>query len=263
MRSPVQRRALSGALTIGMLAISAMIVSPQAVASVSRVVVESRETPAYAGQSFGTAGQYVRLTGHFFGELDPQDPLNAIINDILLAPLNSRGRVEYSATFTLLRPLDSAKASGVLWYEVPNRGNSPLNPRPSADAVAAGHILLSSGWQGDLAPRAGAETISVPVARNADGSSLTGPVLYRVSNARGSTASLTAGYGGLHYQFPATLIRAIRRKLAIDELKALASYPPKFQLTGSYGERWARIGNSVPPLFMKAIALNLRRSFLT
>jgi hypothetical protein len=187
-------------------------------ARVVRVVVENRESPALAGQSFA-AGQYERLTGHFFGELDPRDPVNAIINDIQLAPRNARGMVEYSATFTLLRPLDPAKASGVLWYEVPNRGNSPLNPRPSADALAAGHILLSSGWQGDIAPRSGVETISVPVARNADGSSITGPVLYRVSNARGSTASLTAGYGGLRYQFPATLdtSKAVLTKQASDD----------------------------------------------
>jgi hypothetical protein len=73
------------------------------------------------------------------------------------------------------------------------------------DALTAGHILVSSGWQGDLAPRAGAETITVPVARNANGSSITGPVLYRIGNARGATASLQAGYGGLRYQAPATL----------------------------------------------------------
>ena len=196
-------------------------------ARVVRVAVEDRESPAFTGQSFGAAGQYVRLTGHFFGEIDPRDPLNAIINDIQLASRNVRGMVEYSATFTLLRPLDSAEASGVLWYEVPNRGNSPLNPRPSADALAAGHILLSSGWQGDIAPRAGIETITVPVARNADGSPITGPVLYRVSNARGATASLTAGYAGLRYQFPATLdtARAVLAKQASDDGQTIPIAP--------------------------------------
>ena len=135
-----------------------------------RIVVEARETPAYAPN-------YERLRGRFFGELDPADPLNAIINDIELGPRNSRGKVEYSATFTLLVPRDLSKASGVLWYEVPNRGNSPLNPVPSPDAIAAGHILLSSGWQGDLAPQPDLETISVPIAKNRDGSDITGPVL--------------------------------------------------------------------------------------
>src|SRR5262249_19791663 len=132
-------------------------------AHVVRLSVEHRET----------TGGYERLTGHFFGELDPALPLNAIITDLAFAPRNARGRVEYSATFTLIRPVDATKLSGVLWYEVPNRGNSPLNPRPPADALGAGHILLSSGWQGDIDPRAGIETIAVPVAHNKDGSSIT------------------------------------------------------------------------------------------
>jgi hypothetical protein len=183
-------------------------------ARVVRVTVEKRESPAYAPD-------YERLTGRFFGELDPAAAGNAIINDIALAPRNSRGRVEYSATFTLLRPKDPAKASGVLWYEVPNRGNSPLNPRPAADALASGHILLSSGWQGDIAPQTGLETVTVPVARNADGSSITGPVLARLSDlpAGATTAALTGGYAGLRYQFPATLdtAKALLTKQASDD----------------------------------------------
>ena len=51
------------------------------------------------------------------------------------------------------------------------------------------------------------------------------------------------------------------RKLTIDEIKALASYPEEFQLAGTYQQKWARIGNSVPPLFMKAISEYLSRSF--
>lgn len=176
---------------------------------VVRLAVEHRQS----------VGQYERLTGHFYGELDPKNEFNAVINDILLAPRNARGLVEYSATFTLLRPVDASKLSGVLWYEVPNRGNSPLNPGPSLDAVTAGHILVSSGWQGDLAPRAGAETITVPVARNADGSSITGPVLYRIANAHGQTASLQNGYDGLRYQLPASLdtTKALLTRQASDD----------------------------------------------
>jgi hypothetical protein len=183
-------------------------------ARVLRLTIDVRETPAYAPE-------YEKLTGHFVGELDPASPMNSVINDIGLAVRNSRGKVEYTATFTLLRPKDSARASGVLWYEVPNRGNSPLNPRPSADALAAGHILLSSGWQGDLAPQPGLETITVPVARNAGGSPLTGPVLARLSDlpAGAATAPLTGGYSGLRYQFPATLdtAKALLTKQASDD----------------------------------------------
>jgi len=53
------------------------------------------------------------------------------------------------------------------------------------------------------------------------------------------------------------------RRLTIDEIKALASYPEEFRLLGNYRARWARIGNSVPPLLMKAIAECLRSNFLT
>jgi hypothetical protein len=116
-----------------------------------------------------------------------------------------------------------------MWYEVPNRGNSPLNPRPSADALAAGHVILSSGWQGDLTPRPGLETITVPIARNRDGSPVTGPVLARLSNlpAHSTTASLEGGFAGLHYQVPATLDTAKARltRQASDDGQAIAIDP--------------------------------------
>ena len=56
-------------------------------ARITRLVVEHRET-------LGTDG-YERLTGHAYGELDPKNPLNAIITDIQFAPRNARGMVEY------------------------------------------------------------------------------------------------------------------------------------------------------------------------
>jgi DNA (cytosine-5)-methyltransferase 1 len=34
------------------------------------------------------------------------------------------------------------------------------------------------------------------------------------------------------------------------------------QFMGKYSEQWARIGNSVPPLFMRAIAQHLRERIL-
>jgi site-specific DNA-cytosine methylase len=61
--------------------------------------------------------------------------------------------------------------------------------------------------------------------------------------------------GLIHYQ-------EIRR-LTIDEIKAIASFPEAFVLRGSYREKWARVGNSVPPLFMRAIAAHIRNEILT
>jgi len=46
--------------------------------------------------------------------------------------------------------------------------------------------------------------------------------------------------------------------LSIREAAMIGSYPPAFRFSGSYQEQWARIGNGVPPLLMRAIAEHLR-----
>src|SRR5689334_22828237 len=113
-------------------------------ARVTRIVVEKRESPAFGARVFGSAGTYEVLSGRFYGELDPKDTHNAIINDLLLAPRNQRGMVEYSGTFSLAKPVDLSKSSGGLYYLVPNRGNGSATP------YEEGHVSLVSGWQGDL-----------------------------------------------------------------------------------------------------------------
>ena len=73
--------------------------------------------------TFGTAGAYEKISGTFTGEVDPKDARNAIIQDLSLAPLNANGKVEYTSDFVLFKPKDMSKASGVLRYDAPNRGN--------------------------------------------------------------------------------------------------------------------------------------------
>jgi hypothetical protein len=187
-RNPLLRTSLLIALITAMISAFA---SP-ARAKVKRIVIDKPkgESPAYNGKSFGNVGQYETLVGRAYGELDPKDPRNAIITDIQLAPRNSRGMVEYVATFTLSKPIDMAKASNVLLYEVVNRGDK-LEPGGSD----RGYFYLFSGWQGDIPPALtlggqAPETLEVPVAHNPDGSSITGPVLARIVNASGSTAPL-------------------------------------------------------------------------
>lgn len=53
-----------------------------------------------------------------------------------------------------------------------------------------------------------------------------------------------------------------KRKFTLIELRALSSFPPDFQLTGTYEQRWERIGRSVPPLMMKAIAESVKVNIL-
>ena len=149
---------------------------------VTRIEVLSREP--MTGQTVGAAGPYEIVRGRVHGEVDVADRRNAIIQDLALAPRNAKGRAEYVATFALARPIDLTKASGVLIYSVVNRGNG------SPQASAEGDVWLVSGWQGDLPPAADKQTIAVPVARNADGTPITGRMLARFVNAAPGTTTL-------------------------------------------------------------------------
>ena len=85
-------------------------------AGVTRFIMESR-TPLPQNAAFET------VTGRFEGTLDPDHAANRIITDIALAPRNAQGQVEYSATFRMIKPVEVSRASGMLFYNVVNRGN--------------------------------------------------------------------------------------------------------------------------------------------
>lgn len=53
-----------------------------------------------------------------------------------------------------------------------------------------------------------------------------------------------------------------KRSLAIEEIQVLASFPNTFCFIGTFDECWARIGNCVPPNFMRAIAEHIRDNIL-
>ena len=53
-----------------------------------------------------------------------------------------------------------------------------------------------------------------------------------------------------------------RRKFTIAELKRICSFPDDYELRGSYADQWARCGNAVPPVMMKAIAETVRDRIL-
>ena len=173
-------------------AIAAVIVAavlgwtPSADARVTRIVIDAVVSPAFDGQAFGAAGAYETIAGRAFGELDPRHDRNAIIQDIELAR-DPDGKVRYVATFFLVKPMDMAKSSGLLWHDVPNRGGRiTLAP----DSRREGDIGLSSGWQGDNAgatdqSRPDREWVRVPIARQPDGSPITGRVLGRIVNRAG------------------------------------------------------------------------------
>jgi len=66
------------------------------------------------------------------------------------------------------------------------------------------------------------------------------------------------GNGSVHQVMPPFT----SRRFTILEVKRLCSFPDDFILTGSFSARWARLGNAVPPLMMKAVAETLRDEIL-
>jgi hypothetical protein len=182
-------------------------------AHVASIVIDSPAAPAFAGAPIGTAGPYVTLKGRVFGELDPRDDHNVIIQDLALAPKDAHGMVHYIATFQITMPADLSKASGLMFNEVSNRGGNAIPS--SAAAVVPGAIYLQSGWQGDLlahcatdypctpldVPFTGTQqVIQVPVAKNPDGSTITGPVYGHIANATGNTAQMVIFTTPVPYQ---------------------------------------------------------------
>ncbi len=158
-------------------------------ARVTRIVIdETLPMPAVVGVSNGIA--YEQVAGRAFGELDPKLPGNAIIQDIELAK-DADGKVRYTASFVIYKPVDLKQASGLMWHDVPNRGRVyPFAPQERA----LGDIELASAWQGDnvgatalrsTASVTGMQFLQVPVARQLDGSRVTGQVLGRIVNRSG------------------------------------------------------------------------------
>src|SRR5258706_64776 len=119
----------------------------------------------------------------------------SIIQDIELGK-DAEGKVRYVASWVLTLPVDASKISGLMWQDVPNRGT------PLTIVVAErnfGDVGLASAWQGDnsainaangtaVRPTelvGGRHFVQVPVARNPDGSAVTGVVFGRIVNRSG------------------------------------------------------------------------------
>src|SRR5437763_5052880 len=130
--------------------------------------------PFAEGKAFGQAGGYVRVRGVARGVLDPRAPENAGIVDLDKAACNAPGLVEYATDFFALRPAEPRRGSGLLVYDVTNRGNKRIlqfiedvsaedpmagnDPKTARDGglgflLGRGHSIVWSGWDPG-APRA-------------------------------------------------------------------------------------------------------------
>ncbi|HET8564692.1 MAG TPA: hypothetical protein VFM35_12530 [Candidatus Binatia bacterium] len=126
-------------------------------ARITRIEITSIESPTFEGRTFGpsrSVGAYEKLRGRAFGEVDPNDPRNAVITDIELAPRNGAGMVEYSMDIYILKPIDLSKGNHKLFTDVNNRGNKPFgnfngssgDNNPTTAEHAGDAFLMNQGY---------------------------------------------------------------------------------------------------------------------
>ncbi len=238
--------------TLVALAAALLAVAPAPQARVTKIVIDKKVSPAFplkegGFQSFGAAGPYETIAGRAYGELDPRDPRNAVIQDIQLAPKNANGKVEYVASFFLVKPIDMSKASGLMWHDVPNRGRRVVIPSAERNA---GDVGLSSGWQGDnagnTAPGPDNDWVTVPIAKNPDGSPITGQVFARIVNRSGANSQpLIVQTNPLPYK-PLTR-DTTRTTLVSRERESMDGVVTGERTIASDDWAWARCGGEHPP----------------
>src|SRR5713101_2115504 len=181
-------------------AASALLAAAPASARVARFVVTQVRTFA-DGTSFGSVGQYQRLDGTAWFEVDPRDPHDAVIVNLDKAPKNAGGKVEFSAPFFILKPTIMSRGNGKIFYVINNRGNKQAtgyfnyvpagpginDPVTAADAgdgflMRLGYTVVDAGWQGDVAPGGARLFPNFPVATQAGGAPIVAPVRIEYSD---------------------------------------------------------------------------------
>jgi hypothetical protein len=185
------------------------------VGSEARVISVQMSAPtiAFGGHSWPGVGQYEKITGVAYAEVDPGDRRNAVIVDIGLAEPQAApgrpgktpsGKVAYLLNFYILKPVNLNQVDrklngyGKVMYEPPNRGGKTwtalgrvsgggddpatiTDPTILANSflMPRGYTLVWSGWE-PLLPLADLGTeldasVALPIAKNPDGSTITGP----------------------------------------------------------------------------------------
>jgi hypothetical protein len=175
-------------VTLRLLALLTPVLLP---AALVRVEVSER-SPILDGKSFGKTGSYERIIGKAHFAVDPMAPANRDVVNLKFAPRNARGRVEFYADFVLFAPTDPKAGNGTVLFEVSNRGRKGLlhvfnqgkgsnDPRTAAEfgdglLLEQGFTLAWLGWQFDVPREPPLMSVTVPIARNPDGSPIQGVV---------------------------------------------------------------------------------------
>ena len=195
------------------IATPAIVVALVAVAQPSEAHVVKflvqQQSSFLGGADWGNVGPYEMLQGTAYLEVDPRDPRDAVIVDLQNAPRNAHGMVEFSTPFLILKPVDTQRGNNKIFYAVNNRGNNLeglLTATTAAQvavtdagyAMTQGYTIVDAGWEGDVVPTSTKLVASLPIAREANGSPIIGPMRYeyydRVSGSYTTNLEGTAGF---------------------------------------------------------------------
>jgi hypothetical protein len=182
--------------------------------AVIKLEIASRQ-PFADGIAFGEAGAYERIDGTVRFAVDPAHAANEAIVDLDKAARDAQGRVHFAADFCILQPIDPARGSRRLVFEVTNRGrrnvSRHLNRAPSpavlTDEIDPGDGFMMRhgwtvawcGWQWDVVPGPGLLGLEAPQAL-VDGQPIQGRVAVEFQPNAPATEKLLANR--VHKPYP-------------------------------------------------------------
>jgi hypothetical protein len=128
----------------------------------------AKREPYAMGKPRGAAGPYEQWTGTVHFSIDPEHPANRQILDLNLAPRSTDRKIEFSADFRMLVPVDRTQANGAVFYEVNNRGGATASRIIDGGAddflCRQGFVVLWSGWIAEVQPGDGRLRLQAPEA---------------------------------------------------------------------------------------------------
>ncbi len=174
------------------------------------------------GQNFGGVGQYEKITGKMYLEVDPDDPANQRVVDLKLAERNERGNVEFWADFELLKPVDALKGNRRLLYFVNNRGWKVSLYFIDSDGgdnwlFRQGYSILWCGWNGDATPGEEKMNMGLPIAHE-NGKTITGKIYAEICTTETGPGYSKPFYWGSSVCYPV---------VSLDNSNATLSMRPK------------------------------------
>ena len=183
--------------------------------ALERLELASRR-PYHGGAVFGDTGAYERLDGVAYFAVDPAQPGNSAIVDLVKAARDEAGCVLFSADFCMLQPLDAARGNGRLLFDVVNRGQKRAHFRFNRTAMPAqpterigpgdgflmrqGWSLVWCGWQWDVVRSPALMGLEAPRAL-ADGRPVEGRVMVEIQVNERTAAHVLADRA--HQAYPA------------------------------------------------------------